>query len=276
LVSDRFDLQLPLGGFGAGGRRDKADHRRMLEALDQFGTPEVDAVAHLDLPRQGGRYGRPVSYLCSDNQVYWTKTRSQTGLAGEFIANRLAYRLSVGPVSTIVRIAAFVAVSGGTSRAVGTLAMSDVVSSKELAATGDLATFDPRITDPESRARTAVFQSWVDMTDQQVLISTTDGRVYSIDHGDSFRNLLLGPPRMVVAPIPGVRIDWSATREAAVEMAREIEGLLPVEILQAAAATPDEPGWQGMFARRLGIARWLIKRQLPLREEVERWTRIAA
>jgi hypothetical protein len=273
MVAEQSHYQLPLAAAFSGD--DKGTHRRILEELETYGFQELEAVAPVDLARHGGRVGRPVPYVCSNDQIYWTKTKAQTGLASELIVNRLASKLDVGPATTIVRVDPFLATVGNSTRAVGTLNLTDVVSSKELGPAGQVS-FDPRVLNADSRTRTAVFQSWIDVVDEQVLLRTTDGRVFSYDHGDSFRSLMGGPPRMVVADIAGVRLDWSATSAAALGMVLEIEELTPTEILQAVSGIPDEDGWQGMFSRRFGIARWLMKRQRLLRGEVIKWTRALA
>jgi hypothetical protein len=270
VVAEQPHYQLPLAAaFGADS--DKAVHRRILEELESYGYEELEAVAPVELTRLGGQVGRPVPYLCSDDQVYWTKTKAQNGLAAELIVNRLASKLDVGPPTTIVRIDPFLATIGNSTRAVGTLNMTDVVSSKELGRPGRPA-FDASVIDSDSRARTAVFQSWIDVVDEQVLVRTTDGRVFTYDHGDSFRTLMGGPPRRVVAEIAGCQLSWSATSSAALGMVLRIEELTPTEILEVVAGVPDEEGWQGMLPRRLGIARWLMKRQGLLRGEVIKWT----
>jgi hypothetical protein len=274
MVAEQPHYQLPLAGAFSGDN-DKATHRRIFETLESYGCEELEAVAPVDLARLGGRVGRPVPYLCSNGLVYWTKLKAQTGLAAELIVNRLASKLDVGPPTTIVRVDPFLATVGNSSRAVGTLNLTDVVSSKELGPAKHVG-FNPAVVDAESRARIAVFQSWIDVVDEQVLVRTTDGRVFSYDHGDSFRSLMGGPPRMVVAEIAGIRFDWSSTSSAALSMVLEIEQLTSTEILEAAAGVPDEDGWQGLFSRRFGIARWLIKRQPLLRGEVMKWTRAQA
>lgn len=268
--------QLPLVGADLGPRAGRADLSRVLLELDSYGYNEVDARAQVDLVRQGGTFARPIAYLCSDEQIYWTKKRSQTGLCSELIANRLAYHLGVGPKTSIVRIDSFLMQRGSDSaRAVGTINLTSVAASKEIEAAVGSGTLDPASVDPHSRAGAAVFQSWIDIIDEQVLIGI-DGRVFSYDHGDAFRWMLPGPPRMVVASIPGTRLDWSASAASAIAMVDKIEAMTPVEVLEAVARIPDEPAWQGMFHRRLEIARWLIKRRELLREEVMKWTRAMA
>lgn len=191
MVPENTPYQLPLVAT-VGERQGKLALRGVLEQLDSRGLHEIDAVALVDLPRHGGRVGRPIPYLCDNNDVYWTKTRAQTGLASELIVNRLAWKLDVGPPTAIVRIDPFLATVGSSTRAVGTINLTNVVASKELKSAS--TTRAPSAVDLDSRARTAVFQSWIDVVDEQVLVRTTDGRVFSYDHGDSFRTLLPGPP----------------------------------------------------------------------------------
>ncbi len=272
---DGSSYQLPLVAGTRAEGSEKSEQRRILESLDARGIAEIDAIAQVSLDRTGGRFSRPVPYLCSDSETYWTKTKSQTGLCSELIVNRLAHRLDVGPATTIVRIDGFLRTVGNSARAVGTLNVANVVSSKELMQTG-LEPFTATVVDANSWTRASVFQSWIDVIDEQLLVRTTDGVVFTYDHGDTFANLMPGPPRMVVAALPSPRLDWSATSAAALEMVLRIEQLSPVEILEAVAGIPDEPGWQGPASRRLGIARWLMKRQSLLRGEVIKWTRAPA
>jgi hypothetical protein len=275
MPSGEYSHQLSLTpSFAARG--DKTEHRRLLKFLDERGAAEIDAVARVDLVRSGGQVGRPVAYLCSDSQIYWTKTRAQTGLAAELIVDRLAATVDVGPPAMIIRIHSFLSTVTGASRAIGTLNLLNVVSSKEFKVAGPMSPGAVPVIDAASWTRTAVFQSWIDVVDAQALLRTTDGHVFSHDHGDTFRNLMSGPPRMVVPEIPGIRLDWSSTREHAFEMVSRIESLQSVDILEAVAGIPDEDRWQGMFDRRLGIGRWLIKRQQLLRGEVTKWTSITA
>jgi hypothetical protein len=274
MVAEQPHYQLPLAA-ALGTDNDKAGLRRILAELDSVGFQELEAIAPVELARHGGRVGRPLPYLCSNDEIYWTKRKAQTGLASELIVNRLASKLGIGPPTTIVRIDPFLATVGNSTRAVGTLNLTHVISSKELGL-GTQPGFDAAVVDQESRAGTAVFQSWIDVVDQQVLLRTTDGRVFSYDHGDSFRSLMGGPPRMVVADIAGIRLDWSSASSAALSMVVKIEQLTPTEILEAVSGVPDEDGWQGMFPRRFGIARWLMKRQRLLRNEVIKWTQTTA
>jgi hypothetical protein len=256
--------QLPLVAGTRAGSSDKSEQRRILEGLDARRIAEIDALAPVSFNRTGGRFSRPIPYLCSDAETYWTKTKSQTGLCSELIVNRLAHRPDVGPATTIVRIDGFLRTVGNSARAVGTLNVSNVVASKELMQTG-LESFTATVVDANSWTRASVFQSWIDVVDEQLLVRTTDGVVFTYDHRDRFANLMPGPPRMVVAALPSLRLDWSATSTAAMDMVLRIEQLSAVEILEAVAGIPDEPGLQGLLSRRFGIARWLIKRQGLLR-----------
>ena len=267
--------QLPLVASTRAASSEKSEQRRILESLDARGLAEIEAIAPAPLDRSGGRFSRPIPYICSDTETYWTKTRSQTGLSSELIVNRLAHRLAVGPATTIVRIDGFLRTVGPSARGVGTINVSNVVASKELTETG-LEPFSATVVDANSWTRVSVFQSWIDVVDEQLLVRTTDGVVFTYDHGDTFAALLPGPPRMVVAALPSLRLDWSATSAAAMEMVLRIEHLSPIEILEAVAGIPDEPGWQAALPRRLGIARWLMKRQSLLRGEVIKWTRAPA
>jgi hypothetical protein len=95
VVADPGHYQFPLVAALPHVGGSKAEFGRLLVDLDSQGFDEVDALARLDLQQHGGRVGRPIAYLCSDNGIYWTKTKAQSGLGPEFIANRLANRLDV-------------------------------------------------------------------------------------------------------------------------------------------------------------------------------------
>ena len=270
MVADEVDFQLPLTAALAGASR-RQQFGDALHSLDQILIEEIEAVARVDLERFGGTVGRPIPYFCSDERVYWTKTRAQTGLSSELIGNRLAQQLAVGPDTSIIRIDPFLSVVGDSTRAVGTESLTNVVPSKGL----DLGATPVRIS-PESRAQVFVFQSWIDMADEQVLIRTTDGRVYSYDHGEAFREIPPGPPRIVLADIGGLRLDWAASYAGGLAMVDAIEALSDYDILVAVAGIPDEIGWNALFERRLAIARWLMKRRDVIRSEYMKWSRSVA
>jgi hypothetical protein len=270
MVTDDGAYQLPLTAALAGGSRGH-QLRDLLRSLDEIVAEEIEAETRVDLERSGGRVGRPVPYYCSNRGVYWVKTEAQTGLSSELIGNRLAHQLGIGPATSIVRLDPFLAVIGDSTRGVGTADVSPVLPSKALGP-GNA----PIKISSDGRARACVFQSWIDVADEQLLISTTDGRVYSNDHGEAFRELLPGPPRIVLADTGGLRLDWSSSFDAGLEMVSAIEELTDYEILVAVAGIPDEVGWNALFDRRLAIAKWLMKRREMLRVEYIKWSRSVA
>ena len=270
MVADEGAYQLPLAAALAGTSR-RQQRSDTLHSLDEILGEEIEAVTRVNLERFGGAVGRPIPYYCSNERVYWTKTKAQTGLSSELIGNRLAHQLDVGPATSIIRIDPFLSVVGDSTRAVGTEDLSHVIPSKGL----DLGATPIKVS-LDSRARVLVFQSWIDLADEQVLIRTTDGRVYSYDHGEAFRFIPPGPPRIVLADIGGLRLDWAASYTAGLEMVSAIEALSDHDILVAVAGIPDELGWNALFDRRLAIARWLMKRRDALRNEYNKWSRSVA
>ncbi len=268
MPSDQPPVQLRLAETIA-PRAGRNEYRLVLDRLDQLGIDEVVATAPVDLEQEGGRFGRPKAYLCSDKQIYWVKTRSQTGLCAELIANRLAHQLGIGPGTKVVRLDPFLLGRRESVFAVGTTNLTDVISSKQMTARTECP---PRI-DTASWAQVAVFQSWIDLMDEQVLIGTKTGLIYSFDHGEAFRIVAPGPPRLVFAAIPGAQFDWRSGAYAGMSMMDAIDALTPIEIMEAVAGIPDHPGWQGSSDRRLSIGRWLVKRRPLLRKEVMTWLR---
>lgn len=261
-------LSLDAAILSAGSSR--SEFRATLERLDSHGMSWVWAQAPVSLQQQGGRYARPRAYLCSDSTVCWVKERSQAGLASELIANRLAFTLGIGPRPKIVRMDAILNAFDENEYTVGTENVPSVISSKELVeARTQLA---PGTVHLPTLAHVSVFQSWIDVVDNQVLISLADGRVHSYDHGDTFRSLLPGRPRMIVPAIPGVQLRWADLRIPAMDMAGRIASLGTLEILEAVARMPIAAHWQSTLDRRMSIARWLVKRQPFILAEVDRWT----
>ncbi len=126
--------------------------------------------------------------------------------------------------------------------------------------------------DAWSRAGIVAFHTWINASDEQVVVRMADGRLYSIDHGDCFRTLMPGrPSRIVVVQLFGVPDDLGRDWSLIEPHVSRIENLTEDEILAFVAGIPDEPGWGAMFERRLDIAKWLIDRQPHLREELSKW-----
>ena len=253
----------------------RAARHFQLRRLDAAGVNAVIARAPAPHDLQL-TYSGPRAFLCSDGTIRWLKHKAQQGLLVEVIGGRLANAVAAGPSCCPVLVTSE-AIAGelGLVRFRGHVAGVDhrpgAESSKRLIRLLGAAGTSLPIDSP-SRAVAAAFQTWLDVSDPQVLINTLTGTVESFDHGDTFGELRKGPPsRVVIAKLPGSPSRLGFTY-AELDMAvRRIEALTDLEILEAVAGVPDEPGWQASFARRLAIAEWLIKRKGRLREVLLGW-----
>jgi hypothetical protein len=132
--------------------------------------------------------------------------------------------------------------------------------------------FNPKVIDPRYRARTVVFQSWIDVGDQEVLVSLTNGKVLSIDHGRCFcRPEILTPPSVVVAGIPGVDNNVGRKAEHVRSAVNLIESITDEVLLRAVAQIPNGERWNSAAERRLAIGRWLAYRRDRLRRVMRAW-----
>jgi hypothetical protein len=246
-----------------------------LRKLDAggLGTLSAQAPAPMDVSLT---YSARRAFLCSDGAVWWLKAKAQQGLLVEVIAGRLAKHVGAGPGASPILVGAD-AIAGqlGLVRFRGHVAGIEhrpgVESSKKLAKLMSSPSLALPI-DPSSRAVVIAFQTWLDVSDPQVLVNTFSGEVETHDHGETFGELKKGPPsRIVIARIPGVADHVGLGREELESAVRRIEALAEADILWAVACIPDEPGWRAPFDRRLAIAEWLIKRQARLREVLIGW-----
>ena len=253
----------------------RANRLLRLRKLDAEGVASVVARAAAPLELSFS-YSAPRAFLCSDEAIWWLKSKAQQGLVAEVVAGRLAKLAGAGPGASPVLVGAE-ALAGqlGLNRfrghVVGIEHRPGVISSKKLADFLSGHSIGLPI-DVASRAIVIAFQTWLNVEDAQVLVNTLTGQVETHDHGETFRELKKGPPsRIVVARIPGVA-DHAGLSRPELELAvRRIEAITPDEILWAVSGIPDEPGWGGGFERRLAIAEWLIKRQARLREVLTGW-----
>ncbi len=246
-----------------------------LRRLDAGGVSAVTARAPAPIGF-GLSYSAPRAFLCSDEAIWWLKHKAQQGLAVEVIAGRLAKIVGAGPGASPVLVGADV-IAGqlGLIRFRGHVAgiehRSGVESSKKLAALVTGRSIALPI-DASSRAVVIAFQTWLDVSDAQVLVNMENGIVETYDHGETFGELKKGPPsRIVIARIPGVPDHVGLGRTELETAVRRIEALSEAEILWAVAGIPDEIGWAASFDRRLAIAEWLIRRQARLRGVLMGW-----
>jgi hypothetical protein len=264
---------------------DLRDSPRFTEprAARLLGLRKLDAVAINPLVARAPApmdvsltYSVPYAFVCSDNAVWWLKPKAQQGLCVEVIAGRLAKLVGAGPGASPILVGAD-AIAGqlGLIRFRGNVAGIEhrpgVESSKKLAKMM-AGSNDALPVDASSRALVIAFQTWLDVSDPQVLVNMLTGEVETHDHGETFAELKKGPPaRIVIARIPGVADHVGLGRAELEAAVRRIEALTESDILWAVACIPDEPGWRATFDRRLAIAEWLIKRQSRLREVLIGW-----
>jgi hypothetical protein len=255
---------------------DRARHRVDLMRLDRLRKRPIAALTHLQGP-PNGKASRPHLFLAANGRSYWVKTKAQRGLFPEYAIGQLAALVGAGPGAELISVQrSALPLNGTLDRFEGTFVGSEhVPGAVNIEEFGELVTsglLDPQVVDARSRARTIAFQTWVNAMDEQVLVRLEDGVVLTIDHGDCLSALPPGPPsRIVVAPIGGlsgtVGRDWRVVSEAVDAITAISEG----QILEIVAGLENLDGWQAPFERRLMAARWLIKRQQKLGEELGKW-----
>ncbi len=251
-----------------------------LGVLDAKGYTVVEAITTRDdLAAATGTHAEPNAFLGVDGKSYWVKARAQQGLVSELIAGRLAHEVGAGPNARIIRVTPECFASNAViQRLVGVFCgiehVHGVINSKDLQPLLANGSFKPDSIDPQSRAVTVVFQTWLGMADQQLLVGVQNGRVYTIDHGEWFNDGRASLPiQMVVAPIPGV--DETVGRDVnLVDVPlRRIESLSDADLLTAVSQVPIGAEWGSPAQRRLAIGAWLAERRANLRTVVEAWAR---
>jgi hypothetical protein len=127
-----------------------------------------------------------------------------------------------------------------------------------------------------SWATVVAFQTWIYAGDPQAILSFADGRIYSIDHGDCFRDLPSGPLTGVVIPplyaIDRHHLDRRIVREAV----RRVESLAPEAILNAICGIPEGGAWRMPIARRAKVYGWLERRKAGVRGALGTWMPLQA
>lgn len=246
-----------------------------LRSRDEADFEPLYAITYVETDPTGTSTN-PRPFICSDGKTYWLKGEAQQGLVAELIAGRLAAQLDVGPVAAIVRVpSAALPEDGSADRVKGVVVgIKDEPNCENARNLGALlgTQFDPAQIDQASRGHTVVFQTWLGVSDSQVLVSLGTGRVFSFDHGDVFGTL--DPPQdpsLIVTDIPGVDAQVGRSREHVEEMVSRVESLLDSELLEAVARVPDGAAWNSGLDRRLQIARFLRHRRDRIRVVTEQW-----
>jgi len=244
-----------------------------LSSLDARGYAVLEALASAGLTRAAS-HARPNAFICVDGKTYWAKGQAQQGLVAELVAGRLASKLNAGPLARVIRLTEGVA-SGDPHLegvVVGIEDLPNTINSKDLQPFLAGGQFDPGIVNPSSRARVIAFQTWLGVVDAQVLVSMTDGSIWTIDHGDAFAaTATQTDPSIVIAPIPGVPDTVGKEVTYVEEAVRRIELISDNDLLIAVAGIPAGDPWRSPVDRRVEIAQWLAHRRGRIREVMGRW-----
>lgn len=253
-------------------------HQETLAALDRTGYVVLEAI-HYGGVAPRSTFARPSTFVCIDGNTYWVKNTAQQGLVAELIAGRLGDKVGASPVARIIRVSREALPPTGEAShleglVVGTQDIPGSVNARDLEPFIRDGTFQPGLVDPISRARVVAFQTWLGVGDAQVLLSLTDGAIFSIDHGDCFGTVgTRSDPAITVTSIPGVPNlvgkDVSSV-EAAV---RRIESISDRDILEAVTRIPAGGPWRSPVDRRAEIGHWLADRRGRMREVMEQWLR---
>lgn len=246
-----------------------------LGAIDNAGYVVVDAITHVRGPTQGSSQ-TPHLFVCTDGRGYWVKAGAQEGLLAELIAGRLAAVVQAGPHARVIRVPPEALPSDGSASqleglVVGIENEEGTINARELGTVG-VSALPPSSVRADLRARVVVFQSWIGVSDQQVLLDLRNGRILSIDHGACFGatdNHV--DPTLVVTSIPGVPDDHGHDAEHVAAAVDRVESVSDDDLLRSVAQVPLGAVWRSDSKRRLQIARWLAYRRDKVREVVTGW-----
>lgn len=223
-------------------------------------------------------YSAPKALVCIDGKTYWVKGQQvQQGLVAELIAGRLAAKVGAGPLARIIHVRQEVLPSDGSANhllgvVVGSEDQPGTVNIRELASFMDKGEFRADMVDQQHRIRVAAFQTWLGVGDTQALINVTNGRVYSIDHGECFGSVQVAQrPTLVLAPIPGLAMDSGKDVASVADAMSRIESVSDEDLLNAITCMPLGDIWRSPVETRLAIGRWLADRRGQVREVMESW-----
>lgn len=258
--------------------RDQRQQRFIeIRRRDAVQQEPIAAIAYAG-PTGYRTYAPPHRFVGTDARTYLVKPRAQEGLGAELIAGRIGAFLGIAAETIVMEIgAASLPRNGSLDHFSGPqLAMRElepVFNNEELVAYGMSPLRDQ--VDWDSWSLVLCFQSWLYVRDAQAVLRWTDGKVFSVDHGNCFFELAKGPTTGVVAPslhsVSGTRFDASRLHAAV----REIE-LIPEQILlELVSNVPDGDNWRMPIERRLRIAEWLLRRQPSVRDVLPRRSAIS-
>jgi len=246
-------------------------NRAYLARLDAAGYDVVDALTHVKTPPQAS-LANPHAFVAIDGQTYWVKANAQRGLVNELIGGRLAAAVGIGPMARVVRVPAEALPSDGSANHlrgtnVGLQDITGTMNARELQLVG-IAALDPAKVSEADRALVVAFHSWTATNDAQVLLNLQNGRVFTIDFGDSFSNIEQDPD-LVVLELPGIPADHG--RSDAESACETIEAITDDQLLQAVARVPWGDGWGATVDRRVELAERLADRRGKVRGVMNGW-----
>ncbi len=253
----------------------------LLEKHDRAGYTVVEALTtatFTERPRSSSSHARPGAYVCVDGKTYWLKGNAQQGLVAELITGRLAAAVGAGPPARIIRLTEdaldpnqpehhLLGVVMGSEDRPGT------VNARDLAALHAAGTVQPGLVNPGTRALVVAFQTWLGLGDVQVLVGMTDGRVFSIDHGECFGNIThpAAAPTPMITDIPGVGPDVGRQAAYVAPALAKIQQVTDDEILRAVTQIPSGDAWRSPANRRLAIGRWVAERRDAMQGAMRSW-----
>jgi hypothetical protein len=245
-----------------------------LKALDAAGYNVVEAVAHVKGPPQGS-HANPHAFACLDGKTYWVKAQAQQGLCVELVAGRLAAKVGAGPMAKIIHVPNEALPSDGSANhlaglLVGVQDEEGLVNIKDLGLMG-VSNLQAESVRPRDRANVVVFQSWMSVSDQQMLLDLRSGRLVSIDHGECFSDTNAVDPTLIVTDIPGVPAAHGKTKEHVAPALEQVESVSDADLLSVVAQMPSGSPWNADASRRLAIAKCLAGRRDRLRGAIEGW-----
>lgn len=246
-----------------------------LEALDRKGYLVVEAL-HAGSGHSPHTASRPETFVCIDGRTYWVKGTAQQGLVSELIVGRLAELVGAGPLARIVHVSD---IAGATAQNVqimgllaGSLDVPDTVNARDLQTLTPAVQLPSSGINPVSRARVIAFQTWIGVSDAQVLIRLTDGEVLTIDHGDAFGSTSAADdPAIAVTPIPGLSDTIGKRAGHIMPAVDSIQRVTDRQLLECVAGIPSGSPWRSPAPRRLEIAEYLAHRRDRLQEVIRTW-----
>jgi hypothetical protein len=244
-----------------------------LEQLDSRGYVVFEAIGH-DRPPPAGSHASPHAFVCVGGGVYWIKRSAQQGLLAELVAGRLGVIVGAAPDARIVRVTAESAPSDGSAShligiGVGSRDQPGMENLRELEKAAGFR-LDPTKLDVASRVRVLAFQTWLGVSDTQILVDMRNGRLMSIDHGDWCPDPSTRATPTVIST-PSVPDDFGRVKKHVDPAIAKISSVTDRQILGAVACVPTGSDWRAERSRRLEIARWLAFRRDRLPEVMRRW-----